>query len=117
MLRASVAAERIARSLQRGESAESQRESLILALVGSQPLARKEAATRLLETGLIEPLEAFLAGAGDIKQTSASLSVHRGTVYYRLRKVAALTGLSPHCGADRLTLQVGLHIARLQNPA
>lgn len=71
---------------------------------------------RILDTGdpsLVATLEAYLDNGCDMKQTCAQLHVHRGTVYYRLQKSEALSGLVLQDGMDRLALHLGLKIARL----
>ncbi|TDD26817.1 PucR family transcriptional regulator [Kribbella turkmenica] len=72
---------------------------------------------QLAEVGdpdLLRTVEVFLDTGCDVKSASAALSVHRGTLYYRLRKAENLSGLSLESGFDRLTLHLGLQIMRLQ---
>ncbi|MEV5078738.1 helix-turn-helix domain-containing protein [Streptomyces sp. NPDC056159] len=65
---------------------------------------------------LVESLEEFLDRAGDAGRTSAALHVHRTTLYHRLKRVEAITGLDLDNGLDRLTLHLALKLSRL-NPA
>jgi DNA-binding PucR family transcriptional regulator len=41
---------------------------------------------------LVSTLEAFLDHAGDVKRTAEQLHLHRGSMYYRLRRIQAITG-------------------------
>jgi hypothetical protein len=86
-------------------------------LARSSSLALPEAVDRLLdlpsEGGLVETLECYLDTAGDVKASAAALSLHRASLYYRLEKIEAVTGLDLKSGDDRLELQLGLKLARL----
>lgn len=62
---------------------------------------------------LVDTLEVFLDRAGDIKETAALLHVHRGTVYYRLRRAEERLGASLRDGEVRLTLHLLIKILRL----
>lgn len=62
---------------------------------------------------LVQSLEEFLDRAGDAGRTSAALHVHRTTLYHRLKRVEAITGLSLDNGLDRLTLHLALKLSRL----
>lgn len=57
---------------------------------------------------LLETLRVFMAGPVDRRQTAAALQVHPNTVDYRLRKVAALTGLDTSRPADLPTIRAAL---------
>lgn len=57
---------------------------------------------------LLLTLTVYLDSGCDAAASSAQLNVHRGTLYYRLRKAEAATGLDLSRGADRLTLHLGL---------
>lgn len=65
------------------------------------------------DPSLLPTLEAYLDSGCDVKGTSAFLKVHRGTVYYRLHKVEALSGLSLRDGLDRLTLHLSIKLGRM----
>jgi len=62
---------------------------------------------------LVDTLEVFLDRAGDIKETATRLHVHRGTVYYRLRRAEERLGASLRDGEVRLTLHLLIKILRL----
>ncbi|MFI6909404.1 PucR family transcriptional regulator [Nonomuraea sp. NPDC050394] len=62
---------------------------------------------------LVTTLETFLDHAGDIKRTAASLCIHRASLYYRLRRIEEIASVDLSSGDDRLTLHLGLKIARL----
>jgi sugar diacid utilization regulator len=65
------------------------------------------------DPSLLPTLEAYLDSGCDVKDTSAFLSVHRGTVYYRLHKVESVSGLNLRDGLDRLTLHLSIKLGRL----
>lgn len=65
------------------------------------------------DDALVVTLETFLDNAGEVKRTSDQLRIHRTSLYYRLKRVQEITGLDLSVGDDRLTLQLGLKIARL----
>lgn len=95
---------------------------LLAMLVSSHPehlpLRIDPRAALLFETGdseLIDSVSAYLDMGCDVKATSEYLFVHRGTLYYRLEKLARLTGLDLHNGLDRTALHMSLLVHRLQN--
>jgi len=57
---------------------------------------------------LLATLTAYLESGCDAAATAAHIHVHRGTLYYRLRKAETMTGLDLTRGPDRLTLHLGL---------
>ncbi|MBO8192460.1 helix-turn-helix domain-containing protein [Streptomyces oryzae] len=65
------------------------------------------------EDDLVFTLEAFFDNAGNIKRTSEQLRIHRTSLYYRLKRVEEITGVDLSRGDDRLSLHLGLKIARL----
>ncbi|MDA8296453.1 MAG: helix-turn-helix domain-containing protein [Actinomycetota bacterium] len=65
------------------------------------------------EAALVDTVETFLDLAGDVKAASEALHLHRGTLYYRLAKAERLTGVDFSNGYDRLTVHLGLKLARL----
>jgi len=75
-----------------------------------------EGLRRLLagEEALVRTLEAYLDNAGDVKRTAAALSLHRGGLYYRLRRIEEIAGVDLHDGEDRLLCHLALRLARLQ---
>ena len=67
---------------------------------------------------LADPLLTETAGvrldcAGSPQRAAARLCVHRQTLYYRLGRIAELTGLDVAHGADRLLLHLAVRAARL----
>ncbi|MBM9463260.1 helix-turn-helix domain-containing protein [Aeromicrobium sp. YIM 150415] len=62
---------------------------------------------------LAETLEIYFATGASVAETCRALSISRGTVYYRLQRAEALSGLSLKDGRDRLTLEVGLTVKRI----
>jgi hypothetical protein len=69
---------------------------------------------RLLDSPeLVETLETYLDLAGSAVETSKVLRLHRTSLYYRLQRVAELTGTSLKNGDERLTLHLSLKLARL----
>jgi hypothetical protein len=67
----------------------------------------------LADPVLAETAEAFLDCAGSAARTAAALRIHRQTLYYRLTRVAALTGLDLADGEARLLLHASLKAAQL----
>jgi len=72
---------------------------------------------RLIDSGdeaLVRTLEAYLDHAGNVKATAAALSLHRGGLYYRLRRIEELAEVNLHDGEDRLLCHLALRLARLR---
>lgn len=70
----------------------------------------------LLRSGddaLVVTLETYLDLACDARATAAHLHLHRGTLYYRLEKAARLASIDMGNGYDRLSVHLGLKLARL----
>lgn len=67
--------------------------------------------------GLVETLETYLETGCDAKAASASLFVHRSSLYKRLQRIERLTGCDLHRGDDRLELHMGLRLWRLGGAA
>ena len=65
------------------------------------------------DQSLVRTLEAYLDHAGDVKRTAAALSLHRGGLYYRLRRIEEVAGVNLHDGEDRLLCHLALRLARL----
>jgi hypothetical protein len=66
------------------------------------------------ETGVLgETLEVYLDVAGSTPATVARLRIHRTSLYYRLRRIEELTGMSLGDGGDRLALHLGIKLVRL----
>lgn len=60
----------------------------------------------------LETLEAYLDHAGDAQRTAAGLTVHRATLYYRLRRIEELLGASLDDGQLRSLLHLALKVRR-----
>ena len=69
------------------------------------------------DQSLVRTLEAYLDHAGDVKRTAAALSLHRGGLYYRLRRIEDVAGVDLHDGEDRLLCHLALRLARLSDQA
>ena len=65
------------------------------------------------DTVLLQTLECFLDLAGDAKATAEALQIHRTSLYYRLGRIEELASVNLRDGGDRLSLHLGLKIARL----
>ncbi|MDN5716559.1 MAG: helix-turn-helix domain-containing protein [Janibacter sp.] len=57
---------------------------------------------------LVETAAVYLDEAGSMAATSVRLDLHRQSVYARLRRIEAITGLDLSRGRDRLELHLGL---------
>lgn len=66
-----------------------------------------------LPAELVATLETYLDLAGSAVETAKALRLHRTSLYYRLRRVAELTGTNLRDGDERLTLHLSLKLARL----
>ena len=66
------------------------------------------------DEALVRTLEAYLDHAGDVKRTAAALSLHRGGLYYRLRRIEEVAEVNLHDGEDRLLCHLALRLARLR---
>jgi PucR C-terminal helix-turn-helix domain len=83
-------------------------------LVGELPGPDPAVAALLADPVLAGTAEAFLDCAGSASRAAAALQVHRQTLYYRLARVAELTGLDLADGEARLLLHASLKAARLR---
>ncbi|MGZ4540750.1 MAG: helix-turn-helix domain-containing protein [Blastococcus sp.] len=70
-------------------------------------------AALLADAVLTRTAEAFLDCAGSASRAARVLQIHRQTLYYRLARIAELTGLDPADGEARLLLHTSLKAARL----
>jgi sugar diacid utilization regulator len=75
---------------------------------GLRQLIEKDAGGHLIDT-----LETYLDQAGDARASAALLNVHRTSLYYRLSRIEQITGMNLASGGDRLSLHLGLKLARL----
>lgn len=71
-------------------------------------LARGKNAEVLMSTA-----EVFLDYAGDAQRAADTLHIHRTTLYQRIGRIEEVSGLDMRDGLDRLTLHLGLKMARL----
>jgi hypothetical protein len=68
----------------------------------------------LADRVLAETAEVFLDCAGSASRSAAALQIHRQTLYYRLARIAEVTGLDVADGEARLLLHSSLKAARLR---
>jgi PucR C-terminal helix-turn-helix domain len=85
-------------------------------MVGELPGPDPAVAPLLADPVLAGTAETFLDCAGSASRAAAALQVHRQTLYYRLARVAELTGLDLADGEARLLLHASLKAARLGSP-
>ena len=78
-------------------------------LAGPDPVVVPLLADRVLT----ETAEAFLDCAGSASRAAEALQIHRQTLYYRLSRIEAVTGLDLADGGARLLLHSSLRAARL----
>lgn len=62
---------------------------------------------------LLDTVEAFLDNAGDKQRTAHALNVHRSTLYHRLERIEAISGLDLSDGGDRLLAHLAVKLHRL----
>jgi DNA-binding PucR family transcriptional regulator len=67
----------------------------------------------LADRVLTETAEVFLDCAGSASRAASALRIHRQTLYYRLTRIQALTGLDLGDGEHRLLLHAAVKTARL----
>ena len=82
-------------------------------LVTELPGPDAAAAPLLHDAALTETAEVFLDCAGSASRAASALRIHRQTLYYRLSRIEALTGLDLSDGEDRLLLHAAVKSARL----
>ncbi|GHJ26075.1 transcriptional regulator [Streptomyces hygroscopicus subsp. sporocinereus] len=75
-------------------------------------LLARDASGRLVDT-----LTAYLDHGGSAPRTAHALHLHRTSLYYRLQRIAELTGLDLADGDNRLTLHLGLRLHALMRSA
>lgn len=57
---------------------------------------------------LVETTQVFLDEAGSVAATASRLGLHRQSVYHRIHRIEAVTGIDLSRGRDRLELHLGL---------
>ena len=67
----------------------------------------------LADRVLAQTAEVFLDCAGSASRAASALQIHRQTLYYRLSRIEAVTGLDLADGGARLLLHASLRAARL----
>ncbi|MHB8510500.1 MAG: PucR family transcriptional regulator [Candidatus Dormibacteria bacterium] len=65
------------------------------------------------DSALLDTLEAYLDHAGHARRAAEDLGIHRVSLYDRLHRVEAITGVDLENGHERLALHLGLKLARL----
>lgn len=65
---------------------------------------------------LLVTARALLENGGDVTVTAAELHVHRTTLYYRLERIEALTGVNLKAGAARDDMLMALRLAAFRGP-
>ncbi|WP_246368265.1 PucR family transcriptional regulator [Kibdelosporangium persicum] len=62
---------------------------------------------------LITTLDAYLRTGGDARSAAEALHLHRSTLYYRIDRIADITGANLRDGDTRFDLTLGLRVAAL----
>jgi hypothetical protein len=62
---------------------------------------------------ILYTVERYLDLACNVKVTATELSLHRASLYYRLKRAEEITGLTFKSGEDRLTMHLCLRLLRL----
>ena len=60
---------------------------------------------------LIDTARCVLDNGGDVTASAEQLHIHRTTLYYRLERIEALTGVNLRLARGRDALQMALHLA------
>ncbi|MCX6466323.1 MAG: helix-turn-helix domain-containing protein, partial [Pseudonocardiales bacterium] len=63
---------------------------------------------------LRETLAVYLDEAGSAPRTAKALTLHRTSLYHRLRRIEEITGMDLSDGRDRLVLHLGLRLASVR---
>jgi len=64
---------------------------------------------------LLRTARALLDAGGDVTRTAERLHIHRTTLYYRIERIEAVTGVNLRTGADREDLQLALRLQAYRN--
>jgi hypothetical protein len=65
------------------------------------------------DADLLHTLETYLDHGCSVNETAQTLGLHRASLYYRLRRIEDVAGVSLDDGQVRLVLHLGLKLARL----
>lgn len=91
----------------------------VLSLQSPEDLAdithEKISTLALGEPELVDTVAHYLDQGRKPDLVANTLHIHRGTLYYRLRKFGDATGLNLESGTDRLTIQLSLEALKLLN--
>lgn len=82
-------------------------------MLASVPASAVHPGVLRLSPDLVVTLETYLDLAGSAVEAAKVLRLHRTSLYYRLQRVAVLTGANLRNGDERLTLHLSLKLARL----
>lgn len=91
---------------------------VLLKLLDGRPAGRllPDGLVRLREADggptLLSTLATYLEAGCDSKATAAAFSIHRNTLYQRLRRIEELSGMDLKKGDDRLDLHLGVRLLR-----
>ncbi|MGH8961898.1 MAG: PucR family transcriptional regulator [Jatrophihabitantaceae bacterium] len=86
-----------------------------LAVAAVHPAADRLAAQH--GPDLLLTARALLDHGGDVTGTAEQLHIHRTTLYYRLERIEALTGVNLRTGPDRVDLHMALRLAAYRRAA
>jgi len=70
--------------------------------------------TQLSRADLLITARTTLELGGDVARAAAALHIHRTTLYYRLDRIAEVTGVDLRTGPERFDLQMALRLAALR---
>jgi DNA-binding PucR family transcriptional regulator len=69
-------------------------------------------ALAVLDRGdLLTTARALFDAGGDVARSAEQLHIHRTTLYYRIERIEAITGVNLKTGADRDDLHMALRLA------
>ncbi|WP_338181166.1 helix-turn-helix domain-containing protein [Jatrophihabitans sp.] len=63
---------------------------------------------------LLDTAEVYLDHAGNVQAAAAALFIHRQTLYHRIARIEALTGLTLTSGTDRLLLHLAVKVTAVK---
>lgn len=79
--------------------------------------AGAEALASERRSDLVVTARTLLDHGGDVATTATQLHIHRTTLYYRIERIEALTGVNLKSGADRDDLHMALRLAAYRDAA